>query len=628
MDYQKLESYFGVNVDEYIEPDGSLSYLKNSHPMDNPAFPRKKTLEDCFYLGSTTLADYEAKLLYSLAMERNREIFSLFHRYLQIKADKEYALNSIVSRLNKPELTASLKFQGIEEKVVEANYRDVMPRNLKRHNVTRYSYINSILIPSLNAYQIAYKNNYRFKLPQATVDDYEDWKNVLISSNLNCSAFFRKSLSAYLDFSAFKKHAYITGKSGSGKTELLKLIAHHLITREDKGRTGGIIIDPHGDFSKEVAQFKECFENDRIIYCDSSLFPHKSFSINPFSRHYLSDEETELYAEYLCSAFEEIIADSSVTAQMKTLLKPCLCVLLFRPQSGLEDLQRFMIKGQNDDLIEFGKRLSNVGQAEFFKNAFESDKYESTKSAIYTRIQSLRNSRKFFRIVNKFGNLNLEEELKKGKIIIFNLSIGDLGEDVSSAIGRLILSQVKSIGYTRQKTPKKLRPQSFVIIDECHHYIGQSIEQTLTDLRKYGIYLTLSSQVAGYRMSTQLLNTVLSNTAVKIIGANANKTYSIMEKETGVKRDELDTLHNARFCIHIKDSNNTKKPFFFKAPSYCADNKNSMTQEQWRHTIDTAWSEIYRLNKKLDSVSSVDVEDSYQQKEKAQNIDDKPMFEL
>jgi hypothetical protein len=58
------------------------------------------------------------------------------------------------------------------------------------------------------------------------------------------------------------------------------------------------------------------------------LFQYGTFGINPFA-YKLSDEEIEIYAGELSLVFEEMIkATSSLTLNMKSLLVPCITVLL------------------------------------------------------------------------------------------------------------------------------------------------------------------------------------------------------------------------------------------------------------------------------------------------------------
>ncbi|MGC4129271.1 MAG: hypothetical protein QM564_06860 [Bergeyella sp.] len=70
----------------------------------------------------------------------------------------------------------------------------------------------------------------------------------------------------------------------------------------------------------------------------------------------------------------------------------------------------------------------------FFENAFKNKRYSATKLAIYTRLQHLQNNYIFYQMMNGESHFDLKKEMKQGKIILFNLSKGKLGEDTSKAL--------------------------------------------------------------------------------------------------------------------------------------------------------------------------------------------------
>ena len=122
---------------------------------------------------------------------------------------------------------------------------------------------------------------------------------------------------------------------------------------------------------------------------------------------------------------------------------------------------------------------------------------------------------------NTAATLNIEAELNAGKILVFSLSKANLGNEVSQVFGRLLIAQIKNLGFRRQHLPKAERRPTFVFVDECQNYVGERIETALTELRKYGIHMILANQVIGQNMGTQLTNILMSNTAVKITGIKA-----------------------------------------------------------------------------------------------------------
>ena len=66
-----------------------------------------------------------------------------------------------------------------------------------------------------------------------------------------------------------QRHTYVLGKSGSGKSELLKLLVYGYLRKP--GSATVVVIDPHGDLAEEIARFKEHRKSDRLIYIDPYL---------------------------------------------------------------------------------------------------------------------------------------------------------------------------------------------------------------------------------------------------------------------------------------------------------------------------------------------------------------------
>ena len=79
-----------------------------------------------------------------------------------------------------------------------------------------------------------------------------------------------------------QRHTYVLGKSGSGKSELLKLLVYGYLRKP--GSATVVVIDPHGDLAEEIARFKEHRKSDRLIYIDPYLdgIGGRMPTINPF----------------------------------------------------------------------------------------------------------------------------------------------------------------------------------------------------------------------------------------------------------------------------------------------------------------------------------------------------------
>ena len=272
----------------------------------------------------------------------------------------------------------------------------------------------------------------------------------------------------YLHPAEFQKHCLITWMTWSGKSELLKYLIHFFINTK-KQKASVIVCDPHWDVADEIFNHKY-INHDNVVYFHPLLFDKEHiFGINPFG-YKLNDDEIEVYAGELALVFEEMIkSSSSLTLNMKSLLVPCITVLLKRENSSLKELQRFMT-ANNEDLVALWTKSLNPSIANFFKYNFNDQIYSITKQSISVKIQSLLNSHIFTKIATSNNTVNLKELIDDKKIIIFNLSKWLLGSDVSQALWRFIVALTQSIAISRAKQEKKFRTPTYLFIDEFTNY--------------------------------------------------------------------------------------------------------------------------------------------------------------
>lgn len=401
--------------------------------------------------------------------------------------------------------------------------------------------------------------------------------------NLKVSRFFLKKLALLIPERDRMRHTYICAKTGSGKSELIKMLVYSYMRKPDYCTT--VIIEPHGDLCEEVAKFKEnavtengFIRSKNLIYIDPALDDEYTPSINPFQLRDKSEKNIDAVSQALTSAFEELLKSSGLSLQMQVVLIPCISVLLRMENATIRDLRTFMDDENNSPLVNLGKQSPNEEHRIFFRDRFHAKAYDSTKQSIYTKIQSLLNSPSFANFIGKPSTFDLEEVLNSKGTILFNLSKGKMGDDSSEAAGRFIVALTQSIIKKRVWEHKSKRVPVHMFIDECQNYVSPSIETVLTELRKYGLHLTLANQFIGQNMDLQFKNALLSSTSVKIIGMNNVSSLSILGKETGAEVGDLQKLKIGEFYIKSGDGKLVK----IYVPRFLEGEKNSMTPKQWR----------------------------------------------
>ena len=91
------------------------------------------------------------------------------------------------------------------------------------------------------------------------------------------------------------------------------------------------------------------------------------------------------------------------------------------------------------------------------------------------------------------------------KIIIVDLPEGVITSDMANFLGSLILSATYNAGMSREDTTEEKRVPFYVYVDETYRYTTQSIPETLQALRKFKVYMTLTSQyLTQYRKDIKM----------------------------------------------------------------------------------------------------------------------------
>jgi len=610
----------------------SYEELQLDYPTENDIFLGYTYISENETIVKSITAEY-TKLIDTGLKEFNEMFISLKQKYPKIwKYIKEKEIETTKKLM---------KIRGInyEEFVELFTIKEVKNINPLTEEIESSIFFHP-LWKDIYSYYIADKQDLMF-ITSKYKPDLENYLKFLEDFGMfNLKEILNFFLPVFLKEEYFERHAYITGMTGSGKSELIKLLVYGLSFNKIPFKTNIlqifsknklkknksiVVIDPHGDLAEQISKWKEFtnkenFEN--LVYIDPFLDKEYIPVLNPFDIKDKSETNIDILAQELTKVFQELIKDSKLTLQMETLLNPCISTLLRRKNSTLRDLQRFMNDELNKDLVEEGLNSPNPAHRDFFKYAFYNKTYTPTKQSIFTKIQSLLNSKIFHNLVIGKSTIDLEKLINEKKIIIFNLSKGKLGTDTSEAFGRLIIALLNFIALKRADIPEDRRIRTFLFIDEFQNYISKSIETTLTENRKYKLFMVLSQQILGQGMNTQMKNIILSNTFVKFIGMNALNTLKALSNETGIELEKLQNLDKGEFYTKIGN----KPAFKFKTATFLLGNKNSMKQKEWEKLKKFLLENYYQKPNNNIKIENTKNPDNYTNKPKKQKL--KPKFEL
>lgn len=416
------------------------------------------------------------------------------------------------------------------------------------------------------------------------------WRIASIPYRVLKRFFFKGKRSFSIPEEARKRHSYVTGQSGSGKTEVLKNLIYEDIAG---GKCSVIVIDPHGDLAEDVARFDLNRSGKRLVFLDPRLSPGVAPCFNPFDvpAEYRTPEIVDAMADNLAETFVEMLKTSGLTVQMRSLLKPILTTLLLRPGSNITDVLDFFDPERQGELMGFALRnLSNPGQIDFLRRDFHGENYAASKAGITARIRALTNSLTFHDTMIGPATVRIHELMDSGKVVVVRLSGGVIGQDTAETLARFIIASIKNAALFRQADREKPRVPCQVFIDECQVFVTESVEKVLNETRKYGVHLTLAQQIAGWGMDADTKKAVFANTGVKITGKNSTDTLSAMAKETGATLEELQALDVGRF--HVKAL--SKPGVVVRVPSRLIHGGACMPASDWERIKSEQLAKFYR----------------------------------
>src|SRR5688572_11103228 len=155
-------------------------------------------------------------------------------------------------------------------------------------------------------------------------------------------------------------HFYVIGKTGTGKSHLLRLMMEQDLARG----TGFAVFDPHGDLATEIAIASEIDRPSDLLFVDL----HDEFSpwrLNPF--HGVPQKLHSVAAAGLIDVFKKQWPDDW-GPRFEHVLRNVIFTLLETPSATLLDAQQLLVDKDYRDAV--AKNLDNRAVRDFWQEEF------------------------------------------------------------------------------------------------------------------------------------------------------------------------------------------------------------------------------------------------------------------
>lgn len=350
----------------------------------------------------------------------------------------------------------------------------------------------------------------------------------------------------------FDKHSFIIGASGSGKSKLIGLFTHKLLSAGvNRQKYRVVVIDPHASLEQDLGGI----EGSNVI----------SFKNSDDGAELFAGAGTDISAatELTGTLFKSLLADQ-YNPKLERVLRFSLYVLMTGQVMSLDNLKRFLVDIEyRNQLLGHVERFVPDNIVKFFGTDFNELRtryYNEAISPVVSLVEEMQLQPSLG--APSDSTASLAKLINNHPLTVFSLNKVSMGEKVVKTVAGLLIQQIFLLAQARSFNEKVI-----LVIDEVSVVQNPAIAQVLAEARKYNLFVFLTQQYFG-QIEKNLQDAIFTNVAnyyvfrvseedARALEGNLTielpKELLLEEKEIGNKESELRvrmlTSLNDRECL-------------------------------------------------------------------------------
>lgn len=325
---------------------------------------------------------------------------------------------------------------------------------------------------------------------------------------LGKSTFRGLSRPVYIEKDDRRRHMYIIGKTGTGKTEFLK----SMIMQDINAGEGLAVIDPHGDLIEDILRLMPAKRAEDVILFDPSD-TERPMGFN------MLEAQTEQQKHFVVNSiiglmyklfdpnktgiigprFEHAIRNAMLTVMYE---KGSTFIEVVRVLTDQAFVQELLPKVEDPIIRRYW--TDQIAQTSDFHKSEVLD-YIVSKFGRFVTNKMIRNI-----IGQSDSAFNFRTVMDNQKILLINLSKGKIGEENSNFLGLVLVPKILVAAMSRQDMPQDQRKDFFLYVDEFQNFATPDFAQILSEARKYRLNLVVANQFIG-QMDEEIKNAIFGN---------------------------------------------------------------------------------------------------------------------
>lgn len=358
-----------------------------------------------------------------------------------------------------------------------------------------------------------------------------------------------------------RRHAYILGQTGTGKSWLMV----RMIIQDIYNGDGVCFIDPHGEAAQMILERIPPERAEDVIYFNAGDF-ERPFGLNIMEyyneqhKHQIVNGFIELLVRmfdpnnqgFAGPMFQQAVRNSMLTAMSEKGSTLVEVVRILQDEQWVKDKWLPLIQ---DELVKryWVDQVAKTDQ----KTKSESLGYFISKFDKFTTNLAIRNI-----IGQTESSFDFRDVMDNQKILIVNLSKGTIGEENMSFLGLLLVQKMLSAALTREDIPESQRKDFFFYADEFQNFTTQDFCTILSEARKYRLNLTMAHQYIG-QLPENIKNAVFGNVGSLFIARCSVEDAKFLEPqfEPLLTAEDLINQGLGRYYVKMLNKGSYPGPF-------------------------------------------------------------------
>ncbi len=410
-----------------------------------------------------------------------------------------------------------------------------------------------------------------FHLPNKTVETHHiQWlhaKNAPAPDKIPTSGMYLgtsryrgEERQVFMDLNDRRRHMYIIGKTGTGKSEFLK----EMILQDIEAGHGVCAIDPHGEFVEDILQLMPPERAEDVIYFNPSDLT-RPMGMN------MMEADSEEQQHFVVSAIIGLMyklydphRTGIIGPRFEHAIRNAMLTIMSRKGTTFIELVRCLTDSKYvDELLPYVKDpvvrrywTDQIAQTSDFHKSEVLD-YIVSKFGRFVTNKTMRNI-----IGQPESAFNFRQAMDEKKIILCNLSKGILGEEDAKFLGLILVPKVLTAAMSRQDVPMEQRNDFFLYVDEFQNYATEDFAVILSEARKYRLSLIVANQFIG-QIDEEIKNAVFGNVGTMISFRVGVPDANFLQHEFAPVFNEVDLANVEKYHVYIKTIvNNEPVPAF------------------------------------------------------------------